>query len=91
MASTASALVSHILALSLWICLSRFWDGGLLCNLISLMDPRKVVDTQFFKLILVERVGVMASKLLTNWSEAEVLGSSLSSYQYFYTCNAPLT
>ena len=68
MTSAACAPCSHSLSVSLWICLAlRFGGDGLLCNLISLIDPRRVV-IQFFKLFLVERMEVMASKLFTDQS-----------------------
>lgn len=49
-----------ILAVLLYICLLyRFWDGGLPCNLHSLMDLRKVTDFhQFDQLFLIMRITV---------------------------------
>lgn len=38
------------LCLSKFVCLSRFWDGDLRCNFISLIGSRKVINIQFFKL-----------------------------------------
>ena len=46
------------------VCLPKFGDSSLSCNLSSLMDLRRVVDFQFVQFFLIVRMGMRTSKLL---------------------------
>lgn len=72
MAPMASSPSELILAMTLCICLFRFWGGNLPCDLNSLMDLRKVTDSQLVWLFLV-RTGMATSKFFTyqSWDQGK--------------------